>query len=99
MLTNSHKVNVGDKGEVVGYVISSVALKACRIPDHQIPLTVPEPILDERNNERTRVGNTDWLKHVGTTPAEPVRPAPPKQDDFRNQPRWTNSKPVRRSIG
>lgn len=100
MLTNSHKVNIGDKGEVVGYVISSVGLKKCRILDDQIPLTVPQATLNAYNEERSKAGNTNWFKHAGTTLlAEPPRPVPARPDEFRNKPRFVPNKPTRSQYG
>jgi len=92
ILTNTNKSLLDGKKEITGLVISTVGLKNCRIADDQIPTVVPQDILDARNNERVRNGNTDWLKHAGTvrsihTPAAPAHP-----QEFRNAPRFSTNK-------
>lgn len=97
VLTNTDKVLIGGKEDVVGLVISTVALKNCRIPDDQIPETVPQYALDARNDDRVRQGNTDWLKH-GSAPARPAPKPAAHPVEFSNRPRFTDRKPAERKF-
>jgi hypothetical protein len=78
MLTNADKINIDTKGDIEGFVISSVSLKNARLGENQVPAFVPKELLETCNTMRARQGLTP-LRYAGSAAsAQQNFPAPNK---------------------